>query len=228
MKKSNHTRFLFMIVGSCFLFMSFLSACTDDDDDDAYFFENFDSYEANSTIAGQGGWETWDNSSDPDFDAPVSNARSHSSPNSLWVKDYSDVVHQFQTVNSGQWVAKAKIYIPSNQRGYFLFIILNQYVHHGGKNWSVQISMSASSGYVYSLGGTDHESESRLPLITDAWVELRVEIDLDNNHYTVYYNDQKLDELPWTTTGLKEIQAIDLCSYGSSDSYFDDIELANK
>ena len=42
------------------------------------FFDNFDSYAAVSTIAGQGGWESWDNS--PAADTTVTNAQSYSSP----------------------------------------------------------------------------------------------------------------------------------------------------
>src|SRR5262245_51882650 len=76
-----------------------------------FFFEDFDSYTAGSSIAGQGGWETWDNN--PAADTTVSAAHSFSAPNSLFDAGAADIVHQFTGVNSGLWYFKARTYIPS-------------------------------------------------------------------------------------------------------------------
>ena len=75
-----------------------------------FFTENFDSYVAGSTIAGQGGWETWDNN--PGANTTVSNTQSFSSPNSLLVAGPADIVHQFAGVNSGIWYIRTRTFTP--------------------------------------------------------------------------------------------------------------------
>lgn len=191
----------------------------------AFFFDDFDSYAAGSMIAGQGGWTTWDETTNPAADAEVTDAMSYSAPNSLDISGSSDIVHTFSGVVSGMWYVKTRVYIPAGQTGSLYFIILNQYQASGAQNWSAQIKMSASTGKVSSLGGTDNASAAELPIITDQWVELRFEIDLSTNKYWVFYNNEQLDYLPWNVSGLNEVQAFDLFADGSSMSYFDDVYL---
>jgi hypothetical protein len=191
-----------------------------------FFFDDFDSYTAGSTIAGQNGWEAWGGSAAAD--AFVVNNQSHSSPNSLAVNGSADIVHQFSGVTSGMWYAKVWTYVPSTQSGTLYFIMLNRYdgvcANAGDCNWSVQISMSNDTGLVTSEGGTDNPSSAApLPLITDQWVEILVEFDLTGLNYTVYYGGTFLDNLPWTISGDINLAAIDLFSDNSSESYMDDV-----
>jgi hypothetical protein len=193
-----------------------------------FFFDNFDSYAAGSTIAGQGGWETW--GGDPGANTQVVNIVSYSPPNSLGVSGTADIVHQFAGVTSGTWYAKVQTYVPSSQLGDLYFVILNRYdgscASSGDCDWSVQVRMSASDGVAESEGGSSNPSTAApLPLITDAWAEIVVEINLDVNTYTVYYNGAILDTLPWTVTGDVNIAAFDLFSNGSTESYMDNVWL---
>ena len=197
-----------------------------------FFADSFDSYAGFSFSAGQGGWETWD--LDPAWDTYVTNAESFSSPNSLFVGDAADVVQQFTGVNSGVWYAKAQTYVPSTQTGEMFFILLNTYAPGGTNNWSVQVVLcqsgcvttGAMAGQVVNLGGTDVPGGGSAPLIVDQWVELLVEIDFNQSLYWVYYNGVLVDgPLDWTTTGLFELQCMDLFSNGSSESYMDNIWL---
>jgi hypothetical protein len=193
-----------------------------------FFFDNFDSYAAGSTIAGQGGWETW--AGDPGANAMVSNAFSHSAPNSLAVSGTADIVHQFAGVTTGTWYAKVQTYVPSTQIGDLYFIILNRYdgacANAGDCDWSVQIRMTATAGEVASEGGTSNPSSAApLTLIMNQWVEILVEINLSANTYTAYYNGTLLDTLPWTVTGDINVAAFDLFSNGSTESYMDDVWL---
>lgn len=225
-------------------------ACDDDDDDDpvptatptsapptptmtptptptpqqqAFFAENFDSYEAGSYISGQGGWEIWGGSSDHTYDAVVSNGMSASSPNSLEMGQDSDIVHQFSGANAGMWYAKINVYVPDDQTGELLFIMLNQY--GATNNWSAQIRMSKPAGTVASLGGTGFSSTATLPLITGQWVPIRLEIDLQANLCTIFYNNEQLDQTVWQSSGANEIAAIDLFSNKSSIAWYDDFSL---
>jgi hypothetical protein len=200
-----------------------------------YFFDNFDSYVAGSTIAGQGGWETWGGS--PSANATVVNNPSYSAPNSLAVQGAADIVHQFAGLTTGTWYAKVQTYVPSSASGELFFIILNRY--DGGTcagtdcNWSVQLAMcrtgctttGANPGFATNLGGSDVAGTGSTALITDQWVEVVVEVNLDANQYSIWYNNILLDILPWTQTGDINIAAFDLFSNASSESYMDNVWL---
>ena len=195
-----------------------------------FFSDNFDGYVTGSTIAGQGGWETWDNS--PAADTIVTAAQAASAPNSLLVAGPADIVHQFVGVNSGLWHAKVMTYVPSTQTGSLFFIMLNTYAPLGPYNWSVQVALCVSActggglpGQVVNIGGTDFPGVGTAPLITNQWVEVRVDVDLTANQYTVFYNGVAFDTQPWTSTGLLEVQAFDLFSFSSNESYMDDVWL---
>ncbi len=193
-----------------------------------FFFDDFDSYTAGTNIAGQGGWETWAN--DPTANAQVVSTFANSPPNSLADSGAADIVHQFAGITSGTWYAKVQTYIPSSQLGDLYFIILNRYdgacANTGDCDWSVQVRMNAADGEVVSEGGSGNPSTaSPLTLLTDQWVELLVEINLDSNQYSVFYNGTLLDTLPWSVSGDINVAAFDLFSSGSSESYMDDVWL---
>jgi hypothetical protein len=192
-----------------------------------YFFDNFDSYANGSNIAGQGGWETW--GGDPGANTFVTSQQSFSSPHSLWVAGTADVVQRFTGVTSGTWYAKVQTYVPSTQTGNMYFIMLNRYdgfcAAAGDCDWSVQVRMAASEGIVESQGGSSNPGAGALAIVTDAWVEILVEIDLDANTYNVYYGGTLLDTLGWTVTGDINIAAFDLFSDGCTEGYMDDVWL---
>lgn len=197
-----------------------------------FFSDNFDGYAAGSTIAGQGGWETWDN--DPSWDTTVTSAQSASPPNSLLVAGPADIVHQFSGASGGTWYAKVKTYVPSSQSGEMFFILLDQYAPGGASNhWAVQVVMcqtgctttGANPGLITNLGGTDVPGGGAAALLTDQWVEVVVEIDFSGNTYQVFYGGTFVDIQQWTLAGLFEVGAFDLFSNGSSESYMDDVWL---
>lgn len=201
---------------------------------DAQFFdEKFDTYTAGSMIAGQGGWETWDN--DPNVNAPVVNTQSFSPPNSLQIGGVSDIVHQFTGVTSGIWYAKARIRIPSTQTGEAFFILLNTYVSGQVNldNWSAQVCFcragcttpGAVAGMVTSLGGTEVTTVGTIPLILDQFVEIKAVINLNTNRYQLFYNNVQFYDQPWTITAPVRLQAMDLFSNNTSPTHYDNVWL---
>jgi len=188
-----------------------------------FFSDNFDSYAPFSMIIGQGGWDGWDGN--PAADAMVTSALAASPPNSLAVLGAADVVQQFTGASGGTWYAKVKTYVPNYQTGDLYFIILDEYNHGGPYHWAVQIRLSASEGIVENVGGTDVPGGGILPITTDEWVGIIVEIDLASNLYTVTYGGAFLDSQQWTVTGQLEIAAFDLFSDASSESFMDDVWL---
>jgi hypothetical protein len=187
-----------------------------------FFTDGFDTYLAGSTIGGQGGWETWDNN--PGANTTVVNTQAFSAPNSLFVAGPADIV------NSGIWYARTFTFVPSTQTGEAWFILLNQYAPAApDNNWSVQVvqcvtactTQGALAGMVVNLGGSDVPGTGVAPLITNQWVEIRVQIDFGTNMYSVFYNNVLLDTKQWQLTGTAQLQAIDLFSNASTQSFMD-------
>ena len=186
----------------------------------ANWYEDFDSYQAGSGLHGQGGWAGWEG--DPTWDAYVTDLYSRSAPNSLESTLNTDIVQEFEGYTSGQWTFTAWQYVPGDFVGLSYFILLNTY-GAGVHNWSTQVGFD-------STGVVESEFEgNQLPLITDEWVELRVEIDLDADVQDIYYDGDLLSSKSWTDGvsggGALNIGALDLFANGASPIYWDDLSL---
>lgn len=188
--------------------------------------DNFDSYAAGSQLIGQGGWDGWDAS--PAAGALVSTAQAHSAPNSAEIVGATDLVHQFSGYTSGVWNFSTQVYVPTSFSGDSYFILLNTYAHLGPYNWSSQIHFNSASNQVIGDPGPSNPGGSAA-LVKGQWVELRVEINLDADTQTVFYNNQMLYTGSWTEgqsgAGALNIGAVDLFANGASVVYYDDISL---
>jgi len=187
--------------------------------------DDFDSYAAGSLIAGQGAWDTWDQ--DPNVDAEVSNNIASSLPNSLELQPFDDIVRLFSGINTGVFVFTSNVLIPAGQSGTYYFILLNTYAHNGPKNWSVQIAMSDASGMVSDAGGSSAPTATStpVPIIYNAWAEVRVEIDFIANTYNAFYNGQPvMVGNTWAGAGGQpQLECLDLYNDGGGTFYYDDV-----
>jgi hypothetical protein len=183
-------------------------------------YENWDSYTTGQDMHGVGGWKGWDNN--PGATAYTSNSQSFSAPNSIAISGNSDLVHEFSGYDAGAWRFSAMQFIPTAFTGEVsFFILLNTYNDGGPYDWSTQVAFDASVDSVY-----DTMHGGNLPLIKDQWVEIRVDIDLDNNSQDVYYGGDLLFHSYWA--GLNtSISAVDLWANASLSSpvYYDDLSL---
>jgi hypothetical protein len=196
--------------------------------------DHFDTYTAGTPIAGQGGWETWDNA--PGANANVVNNQSFTTPNSLRISGAADIVHTFTGVNSGIWYARVQTFVPSTSTGELFFILLNQYVSGSpaSDNWSVQLALCRTGcstlgtvpGFAANLGGSDVVGSATAPLVLDQWVEARVEINFGTNTYSIFYNHQLMETLAWTQTGTLQLQAVDLFSNAINEGYMDSFHMS--
>ncbi|UCD75150.1 MAG: DNRLRE domain-containing protein [Phycisphaerales bacterium] len=189
------------------------------------FEENFDSYQAGSKLAGQGGWEAWDG--DPAAgDFFVTSDQSQSPPNSVVIDDFDDAVHQHSARTSGKWEYTAWVYVPEEMDGLQYFILLNTYpaYYETPERWSLQLELDGEAGVVEDYLGSD-----TVPLVRDQWAEIRVVIDLDSDSQSVYYNGQHVVTKGWTDGvkpgGALNIAAVDLYSHGATAVYYDDMAL---
>lgn len=182
--------------------------------------DDFDGYAEGSDLHGQGNWIGWDNV--PTVGALVSSDYSFSPGQSANISGNSDLVHNFSGISSGQWSFSIMQYVPSTSTGNSYLILLNQYTDGGPYNWSVQIQSNIDTGLVIS----DNGASAQLPLIRDAWVEYRFEIDLDSNTVDEFYNNQFLSSHAWQDgTGLNALAALDLYANGAASVYYDNLGL---
>jgi hypothetical protein len=108
------------------------------------------------------------------------------------------------------------------------FILLSDYTDGGGQDnkWAVQLRFD-SDGQVVEC---EYDGIS-LPLITDQWTEIRVEINLNTDWMEIYYDDDLLHEKAWTAgpnnngDGLLNIAAVDLYANSATSVYYDDLSL---
>jgi hypothetical protein len=194
--------------------------------------DDFDSYDLGQFLDGDpedGGWKGWDN--DPSFGAYVVNDAYYSDPHSVEIVGNVDLVHEYEGYISGQWTYTAWQYLPADFSGESYFILLSLYEDGLGNDnkWALVIRFDS----VEQIAESEYDNID-LPLITGRWVELRAEIDLDNDWFQFYYDDELLIEKAWTATcfndytGPLDISAVDLFANNASVVYYDDISLVQK
>jgi len=189
----------------------------------AQFADDLETYAVGSAIEGQGSWSNWDGGS-YSYNT-VTGGLSSSGSQSLRIVGSNDPNCGFcsDTVSdlggpytSGQWTFSCKQYIPNEFGGTTYWIMLNQYAAAGPYSWSVQVPFNASTAVVTpdTNAAAVMQGPNTIPIVFDQWVELRAEIDLDNDVASLYYDGQLLVESVWSigvsTTGTATLQALDL------------------
>jgi hypothetical protein len=198
-----------------------------------FFADDFESYSAPGGLEGLGGWEGWDGVNTTS--TQVSTMFANSGTKSIEVAAGADTIRQFAGVDAGVWTLSAMQYIPSGGQGVSYFIVMNDYNHSGPYEWSIQIGFNHGTGNLQcDCGSTTQVIQ---PFITDQWVELRAEIDLDLDFVEIYYDNVLLAGYLWSsgTFGqgsypVRAIEAIDLYpdtpgNPNVSSIWYDDIVL---
>lgn len=194
------------------------------------FFDDFDSYAANSNIHGQGGWKGWGN--DPAAGAQIEDRiLPVSSPNVVAVQGGSDLIHEFAHA-AGSWTVTAQQFIPASFNGESYFIFENVYddVDINVVSWSTQVAFDSVTDTVRNPD--DAADPFSAPLIRNRWVELKLVIDLDNDLQTFYYDGVEMYSGSWTmqfpnqsVPGVKRIGSIDLFANGATPIYYDNVRI---
>ncbi|MBN1420262.1 MAG: hypothetical protein JXP34_15895 [Planctomycetes bacterium] len=184
-------------------------------------YDSFEDYPVDQQVAGQGIWQTWSGGTGTTEDAYVSDEQAATGTNSLAIVSLNDVVATFDGITEGVWLVKAKAYVPSDQQGELSFIMTNTFPASVFEDWSVQVTMSASTGVI-----SDYYTGNNLALVTDDWAEITVEIDLNHNLHTISYNGIPLSlSTPWSAAGRLSFRAIDLYAESTTECYYDDLSV---
>jgi hypothetical protein len=113
------------------------------------------------------------------------------------------------------------VYIPSTNSDIFWLVLMNDYNDGGPYEWGGDIKFNSDASQVEcDCGGV---SNFIAPLVTDAWAEVVVELDLDNDLVEVSYDGTYLGNWAWSTGydgnlpfGVLGFEAIDL--YGDPNA----------
>jgi hypothetical protein len=192
--------------------------------------DTLDRYATGSLIAGQGGWETWDNN--PAFDTIVTNANSFNPPNSLLVSGSANVIRPFPG-GAPTGDLYFRVYIPSTHTGEVWLTVPSAYTAGGPYSWAVRVVMCVSAcitpgaapGQIVNIGGDGVPGIGSAPLPTDQWFVIWVTYNLpgEGNNYAVGLNGIFFTPFqPWS--GPK-FQAVNVFSKNGSPAYMDDFVL---
>ena len=203
--------------------------------------DNFDSYATGSQLHGQGGWKGWDNAAAQG--ALTSSTQSISAPNSAAITAGpggaygSDLVHEYSGYSSGQWRYQASLFIPTNTTGTnTYFILMNKYVDLNPGNvdrWSFELQFNLTTNVAYDdllgTGGGPSPGSASVPIVRNAWIPIRVDIDLSANTFTSFYNGAPVISGAWTrgqAGATSTIGCVDLYGGDASNVYYDDLSLS--
>ena len=212
----------------------------------AAYVDGFEGYDAGSVIQGQGDFIYWNNTEDLNSHAFVSDVMAYSGAKSLRLGGhaaglYTDPVWQFanvetgvSSVNSGKWVLKQMVYIPSatNGTGYVDFNYMSRHGTNppiapdwgGGLPHFEMRAGNADQGKITGSGIT-----TPAPIIFDQWVEFRMEVDFDvlpRAQAQYFYNGVAIGALYDWDDDPVQLAGIDYWSpAGTGPVYLDDLSL---
>lgn len=190
----------------------------------ASFVSSFDSYSNGQSLHNVDGWKGWDNVAGAA--GTVSSTRSYSGTNSLQVgPGQTDAVREVSGVTAGVWNFTAMQYIASGQSGLSYVILMNRYLdnqNNSGDYWSVQLKFDTGAGTV-----SDDFRGGSTALVFNAWVPIQVQINLDANTVSQYYNGTLVASGAWKrgAASLNALQAVDLYNNGSNAVHYDDVSV---
>ena len=185
------------------------------------FQENFDSYTLGTVLDNVGGWFGFDNV--PAVAGVVTDVQARSAPHSVDIRASTHAVHPFSGIDSGQWTMSAYQYIPlsPSQIGETHFILNNVFNFGGPFESTAEMSFD-----MFTREVTDAlRPHTPLPIAFNEWVEIRLEIDLDNNTMDTFYNGALLSSGIYAVGGgPTEIANVDLFTQGPI-GFYDDMSL---
>ena len=187
--------------------------------------DNFDSYNAGDLIAATSpNWTTWSGGVAGE-DAPVSNAQSASSPNSIYiVDDASDadlILVLPTTYTSGIYEYEMKVYVVSGKTAYFNM----QETTVPGAGWMFEAHFEANGTGSLDAGGVGAATFS---YTQNAWTDVRVVANLDSDVGEFYINNILVHTWQWSTANdgngtANTLGGVNIYANTNNEYYVDDV-----
>ncbi len=184
--------------------------------------ENFESYADGQVLYNVNGWSGWDNVQQ--VAGSCTTQQAHGGNKSILIEPNDDAIRTFDAgYNAGLGAMRTWMLLPSSQHtADTYYIVQNEYAHGGPYQWCIELQFDISTRTVLD----DFRDESGVVnIIYDQWVELRFDIDIENDFIICYYNNQEVSRGQlFIRGGDAQIKNIDLYSTGSTN-YFDDLAI---
>ena len=179
--------------------------------------ENFDSHALGTDMHNLDGWEGW--YGDAAVGGFVTDEQANTGNHSLRFTRPVDLAPYWDSITSGNWIMVMMQYVPaaaSNGDAYYGVLHSYEKGAAGSAGWITEVISDFATGDVRISGG----ETARLPLVRDAWAEIKVELDFNAQVATFYYNGGFLG-----TRDATSLSGLDLWANSNDVMYFDDFWL---
>ena len=192
--------------------------------------ESFGNYNLGNIDSQSSDWIGWDNGNSGVDVVDFSMNTYLGDDQSILVEQGDDLVWDLDGINTGSGEVTFYMYIPSTDDAGAYYNMLHNYAA-ANSNWAFQVLFaSASSG---DQSYIDLDQPVYFDAVYDTWVEVRHEIDIDNDLITLYYNNEMISSWAWSSgsAGVSSVlDALNLFGFCTGTpcsglTYYDNIEI---
>ncbi len=199
--------------------------------DNQIWFEDFESYDDSNIDSQSNDWIGWDGAnSGVDVTDDFSNGTDAGfmSSQSILVEQDDDLLHMFNPL-TGSGEVIFYMYLSSGDAGAYYNMLHN---YDGtNSNWAFQVLFASQNSGDQSY--IDLENPVYFDAVYDMWVEVRHEIDINNDLINLYYNNDFLASWNWSDGSAGSSSVLDALNFfgfctGSgcvSEAWYDNIEI---
>lgn len=194
---------------------------------DIIWFEDFENYNTGNIDSQTNEWIGWDNTNSG---ADISPNGFFNSSQSILIEQDDDLIHIVEPlVNSGEGEIIFYMLIPSGESGAYYNMLHN---YDGtNSNWAFQVLFASQNSGDQSF--VDLENPIYFDALYDTWVEVRHEINIDNDIINLYYNSDLIASWTWSNGSTESSNSLDALNfYGFctgtgcvGEAWYDNIEI---
>ena len=195
--------------------------------------ESFGDYNQGNIDPQSNNWIGWDNSNSGVDIVDFSMSTYLGDSQSILVEQDDDLIWDFDDVNAGSGQVIFHMYIPSDDNAGAYYNMLHDYAA-ANSNWAFQVFFAPASSSEQSY--VDLDQPVYFDAVYDTWVQVRHEIDIDNDTISLYYNGDLITSWTFSTgsTGFSLVlDALNLYGFCTGTpcngfTYYDNIEIGTR
>ncbi|NOR87907.1 MAG: T9SS type A sorting domain-containing protein, partial [Bacteroidales bacterium] len=172
------------------------------------YFEDFDDFADGDYLAvvDPDNWTTWTDAPGTAEDALITDAFAESAPNAVLVEGTTDAVFPCGDFTSGEYGISFDYYIPSGMAGYY------NVQHIFASEWALEVYLHADGSTRVIAGGLEVSDVTFTP---DTWFNVAVEIDMDGDDATMYWDGVEVINWQWSlktdgTPGANQLGCVNM------------------